>query len=90
MSVSTPLTFNIGLFSYALLSCTSGCTFTNSSGVAGNMNLSGTCSGGGCGPTASANLAGVFVGPQHGGLAVAGNVFATSAPAATIAGAFKR
>jgi FecR protein len=91
MSVVAPLTLAVGGVSYFLSSCASGCTFTNSSGVAGNMVLNGICSGGACATStpATSNAAGTFVGPQAGGLAVSGQVF-SSAPTVTFAAGFKR
>ena len=96
MSVSTPLVLSVGGFSYQMSACASGCTFTNASTVAGNMVLNGSCSGGACATStpATANAAGIFVGPQGAGLAVAGNINVpsqpTTVPVATFAGAFKR
>jgi len=97
MSVSTPLVLSVGGLSYQLATCTSGCTFTNNPGIAGNMVLSGTCSGGAyCSAStpATANAAGIFVGPQGAGLAVAGNVNVpsqpTTVPVVTFAAGFKR
>ena len=89
LAVVTPLSMSVGTATYSLTSCTSGCTFTNASPVAGNMSLTGTC-GGTCGGTATGNMAAVFVGPQGAGLAVAGNVFATAQPGVAFAAAFKR
>jgi hypothetical protein len=92
LSVASPLTLSVGGVGYSLVSCTSGCSFTNTSPVAGNMVLSGTCTGPACstGPNvATGNAAGVFVGPQAGGLAVAGSV-TSAAPTVTFAAAFKR
>jgi hypothetical protein len=63
----------------------------------GNMVLSGSCSGGAYCSTstpATANAAGIFVGPQGAGLAVAGNVNVpsqpTTVPVVTFAAGFKR
>jgi hypothetical protein len=97
MSVSTPLVLSVGGLSYQLGTCTSGCTFTNNPGIMGNMVLSGSCSGGAYCSTstpATANAAGIFVGPQGAGLAVAGNVNVpsqpTTVPVVTFAAGFKR
>jgi hypothetical protein len=93
MSVSSPLTLAVGGLNYALNSCSGGCTFTNSSTVAGNMVLNGTCSGGACSTSApaTANAAGIFVGPQGAGLAVAGNINTSpSTPTVSFAAGFKR
>jgi len=59
------------------------------------MALIGTCAGGPCLSSASisTNAAGAFVGPQGGGLAVAGNINTTSGPSTptvTFAAGFKR
>jgi hypothetical protein len=91
MSVATPLAMSVGGVNYSLGTCTSGCTFTNASTVAGNMVISGVCSGGACSTSApaNANAAGIFVGPQAGGLAVAGNV-TSLAPTVSFAAGFKR
>jgi len=100
LSVASPLTIlmtsgpNSGA-NISLGSCTSGCTFTNSSPVAGNMVLSGICTNGLCSTMANvaANAAGFFVGPQGAGLAVAGNINSTSGPSiptTTFAAGFKR
>jgi len=91
LAVASPLTLSVGGVGYSLGSCTSGCSFTNSSGVAGNMQLSGTCVGGACSTSGAAtgSAAGVFVGPQGAGLAVAGNIF-SAAPTVTFGAAFKR
>jgi hypothetical protein len=91
LSVVSPLTLTVGSDSFMLSSCTSGCSFTNSSGVAGNMQLSGTCSGAACSISspATGSGAGVFVGPQAGGFAVAGQVF-SPAPTITFGAGFKR
>jgi hypothetical protein len=91
MTVASPLTLSVGGVGYTLNSCSSGCTFANSPAIAGNMVLTGTCIGGACstsGP-ATANAAGIFVGPQGAGLAVAGNV-TSLAPTVTFGAAFKR
>jgi len=91
MTVASPLTLSVGGVGYSLNSCSSGCTFANSPAIAGNMVLTGTCVGGACstsGP-ATANAAGIFVGPQGAGLAVAGNV-TSFAPTVTFAAGFKR
>jgi hypothetical protein len=91
LSVASPLTLAVAGVNYSLGSCTSGCTFTNSSSVAGNMQLSGTCSGGACSTSAAAtgSGAGVFVGPNGAGLAVAGSVF-SPAPTVVFGAGFKR
>ena len=91
LSVASPLTLSVGGVGYSLSSCTSGCTFTNTSPVAGNMQLAGTCVGGACSTSAAAtgSGAGVFVGPQAGGLAVAGSIF-SPAPTVSFGAAFKR
>ena len=95
LSVASPLTLSVGGAGYSLGSCAGGCTFANSSTVAGNMVLTGNCSGGPCltGATVSSNAAGIFVGPQGAGLAVAGNINTTSGPSTptvTFAAGFKR
>jgi hypothetical protein len=93
MSVASPLTLAVGGLSYSLNSCSGGCTFTNTSTVAGNMMLNGTCSGGACSTSApaTANAAGIFVGPQGAGLAVAGNITTSpSTPTVSFAAGFKR
>jgi hypothetical protein len=93
MSVASPLTLAVGGISYSLNSCSGGCTFTNSSTVAGNMVLNGTCVGGACSTSAPAtgNAAGIFVGPQGAGLAVAGNITTSpSTPTVSFAAGFKR
>jgi FecR protein len=93
LSIATPLTLAVGGVSYSLGSCTSGCTFTNLNPVAGTMSLSGTCSGGACstGSTAFGTASGIFVGPQAGGLAVAGIVSpGVPAPSVAFGAAFKR
>jgi hypothetical protein len=93
MTVAIPLSLTVGGANFSLTSCTSGCTFSNSPPVAGNMILSGTCSGGAGGATAptaaTGNAAGVFVGPQGAGLAVAGNIM-SPAPTVSFAAGFKR
>jgi hypothetical protein len=57
------------------------------------MTFNATCTGA-CTNVTNANASGAFVGPQAGGFAVVGNVFAqnsvTPVPTATFAGAFKR
>jgi hypothetical protein len=93
LSVAAPLTMAVGGASYSLGSCTSGCTFTNSNPIAGTMSLSGTCSGGACstGVSAFGSASGIFVGPQAGGLAVAGIVSpSVAAPSVAFGAAFKR
>jgi len=90
LSVATPLTMSVGGVSYSLGTCVGGCSFSGAS--VGNMSLTGTCSGGACsvgGFPANANAAGIFVGPQGAGLAVAGNV-TSIAPTVTFAAGFKR
>ena len=91
LAVASPLTLSVGGVGYSLGSCTSGCSFTNTSPVAGNMQLSGTCVGGACSTSGAAtgSAAGVFVGPQGAGLAVAGNIFSPE-PTVTFGAAFKR
>jgi hypothetical protein len=91
MSVASPLTMSVGGVGYSLNSCSSGCTFANSPAIAGNMVLTGTCFGGACSTSsgATANAAGIFVGPQGAGLAVAGNV-TSLAPTVTFGAGFKR
>lgn len=85
---ANPLSLTVGGVGYSLTSCTSGCTFPNSSPYAGNMVLTGTCST--CGTSAaSSSGTGIFVGPQGTGLALAGNI--TSAePTISFAAGFKR
>jgi hypothetical protein len=92
---TSPLTLTVNSANYSLGSCAGGCSFTNSSGVAGNMVLNGTCSSGVCstGANVAANAAGVFVGPQGAGFAVAGNINTTSGPSTptvSFAAGFKR
>jgi hypothetical protein len=91
LSIATPLTMAVGGVSYSLGSCASGCTFVNSSPTAGTMSLTGTCSGGACSTSsvAAGAASGVFVGPQAGGLAVAG-VVSSPAPSVAFGAAFKR
>jgi hypothetical protein len=91
ISVSSPLQFAVGGVSYNIGSCAGGCTNPGGNVVWGNMNLTGTCTGGACSTSsaASGNAAGFLLGPQAGGLAVAGNV-SSPAPTVTFAGAFKR
>ena len=96
LSVASPLTLTINAGTYSLGTCTGGCAFTSSPGVVGNMALSGNCVGGLCSTNVNvvANAAGIFVGPQGAGLAVAGNINSAPAqppvPTVTFAGAFKR
>jgi hypothetical protein len=92
LSIASPLTMAVGGVSYSLNSCTSGCTFLNSSPSAGTMSLTGTCSGGACSTSSAAtsNASGVFVGPQAGGLAVAGVAIPLSGPSVAFGAAFKR
>ena len=89
LTVASPLTLAVGGVSYSLNSCAS-CTFTNAVPISA-MSLSGTCSGGACSVSSSANSAaiGQFVGPQGAGFAVAGSVISV-APAVTFAAGFKR
>lgn len=93
LAVSTPLQFSVGGMNYNLSSCSANCSMAGPAVVMGTIVLSGTCSGGGACSTpspASANGAAFLLGPQAGGLAVVGNVFAGLAPTVTFAGAFKR
>ncbi len=79
--------FSVGLANYTLTTaCGGACTFSGPAAIM-NIPISGNCSGS-CGGPVSGSATGFFVGPQAGGLAVAGNVFGT--PAVTFAGAFKR
>jgi hypothetical protein len=96
MSIATPLQFfvpgsgNYSLNSLATLNSTA-CPAGNCSVVPGiiqNMTFNATCSGG-CTSVTSATGTNIFVGPQAGGMAVAGNVI-SNAPTVTFAGAFKR
>ena len=92
-TVQSPLTLSVAGRGYSLTSCSGGCTFTNASTVAGNMVLNGICVGGACSTSspATANAAGIFVGPQGAGLAVAGNITtAIASPPVTFAAGFKR
>jgi hypothetical protein len=72
--------------------CTSGCTVPGPALIQ-NMSFAGTCSGP-CTTVNSANATGIFVGPQAGGLAVAGNVTSTNStiplPTVTFGAGFKR
>jgi hypothetical protein len=93
-SVSSPLQMAVNGVSYSLSSCTAGCTITNGNVTLGSgsvVTFTGACTGGACstGSAATAGIGGLFVGPQAGGIALAGN---TSSPAPTVsfAGAFKR
>ena len=91
-TVASPVTLSMTTgVSYSLATCSSGCSFSNSSPVAGGMTLSGTCTGGACSASspATGSTAGIFVGPQAAGLAVAGNVF-SPAPTVSFAAGFKR
>jgi len=89
LSVNTPPSLTVASATYSMNSCTSGCSFTNQSGTAGNLQFATTCVGGGCSGSPSVNAAGVFVGPNGAGLAVAGQVF-SSAPTITFGAGFKR
>lgn len=91
ISVSTPLQFAVGGVSYNISSCTSGCSTSGGSVVMGNLVLQGSCVGGACSTSssASANAAAFLLGPQAGGLGVAGNTFSPQGTV-TFAGAFKR
>jgi hypothetical protein len=91
ISVATPLTLSVGGVNYTLSSaCGGSCSFPGPAAIM-NMALNGNCTGGACstGSPASSNATGFLVGPQAGGLAVAGNI---SSPASkvTFAGGFKR
>jgi hypothetical protein len=89
LTVATPLTMSVGGVNYSLGSCSSGCSFTSPS--VGNMVLNGSCVGGACSTfgAATANAAGIFVGPQGAGFATAGNV-TSLAPTVTFGAGFKR
>jgi hypothetical protein len=90
ISVATPLTMSVGGVNYSLSSCTSGCS-VGGPALIHNMLLGGACSGGACSTSVPvvANASSIFVGPQAGGLAVAGNI-PSPAPTVTFAAGFKR
>jgi len=91
ITVATPLQFSAASVNYTLGSCVAGCSGPGPWVVMGNMNLTGTCTGGACSTSApaSANAAAFLLGPAAGGLAVAGNFFSVGGNG-TFAGGFKR
>jgi hypothetical protein len=89
VSVASPLTMSVGGVSYTLSS--GGGSGPGGQAVFGNISLSGTCNGGACATSgvANASAAGMLVGPQAAGLAVAG-VVTSPAPMVSFAAGFKR
>lgn len=89
---ANPISLTVGGANFSLTTCTSNCTFTNSSPFTSTV-LTGTCSGGACGVTAPSTATGVgtgvFVGPQAAGLAVSGAIM-SPAPTVSFAAGFKR
>ena len=88
INVATPLTLSVGPNSFSLSSCSNNCAYNSGSPTTPSMQLTGTCSGGGC-STATAQISGVFVGSQAQGFVASGQVLGGASTVVFAAG-FKR